>query len=204
MLSNAPRLWFQRLPSPERERALRKIECVQRLLIRRSDGWQSRSTVMQFPLLVEAICRDWIRVDYTRLPADICARAQSDRVIYHGREAEPHARLKLAALGWMKGEGAADAKAEVRMGGWIADAYSESYLWAVECGNTDASRLVDAIRWHRAPRFTILPFQRTHTDDHRARRLIAVDFYWRPSLTRWLEDHDVIGMRRAASALEFP
>jgi hypothetical protein len=188
MAINLPRLWFHGLPSPERERAIRKVRSVQRLLIRRSDGWRSRSEVMQHPLLVEAICRDWIRVDYTHLPERVCEAAQTRDVIYYGKEAEPHARLKLAALDWMRGEGATDAKAEVRLGGWIADAYSESYVWAIECGNTDASRLLDAIRWYRAPRFTVLPFQRAHTDDHRARRLIAVDFYWRPSLTRWLRN----------------
>lgn len=186
-----------------REAFWRGTKKLQRILIRRNDGWASRSLVQSHPLLVTAMLNGDLRVDMTRLPLFACEEAQAAKVRLHGKEGDDHARLKHAALAWMADEGAKDAQAEVRMGGWIADAYSEEYIWAIECGNTDASRLMDAIRWNRAPRFTVIPFQSTHWPNERVRRLIAVDFYWRPSLTQWVVDQEVIQLRSCAEALDY-
>lgn len=181
---------------------LRRTEVLQRLLVRHHDGWGRSSTVLKYPLLVAALCQRGLRGEMVKLPVSVCAAAQEEeRVLLHGTEGMAHARLKLAALKWMHREGAIDAKPEVRFEGWIADAYSEDFTWVVECGNTDASRLMDALRWRRVPRFTVIPFQRTHWPGERIRSLIGIDFYWPPSLQRWVEDREIESLRRAADVL---
>lgn len=187
----------------KQQAAIQICRKLQRILIRRNDGWASRNLVQSHPLLVAAVYNGDLHVDISRLPRSACEDAQNAKVRLHGKEGDDHARLKLAALGWMKSEGATDASAEVRMGGWIADAYSESHIWAVECGNTDASRLMDAIQWCRAPRFTVIPFQNTHWNNESVRRLIAVDFYWRPSLSKWVAYREAERLRSCADALDY-
>lgn len=182
---------------------LRRTQVLQRLLVRHNDGWGRSSTVLRYPLLVAALCQRGLRGQMVKLPVSACAAAQAEDCVHqHGTEGITHARLKLAALKWMQEEGAVDAEPEVHFEGWIADSYSDGFTWVVECDNTDASRLLDVLRWRRAPRFTVIPFQRTHWPGERVRSLIGVDFYWPPSLTRWVNDRELEELRAVVDHLD--
>ncbi len=137
-----------------------------------------------------------------RLPREAVSQALKLHVSRYGTEGKDHARLKAAALLWMRSEGAEDAAPEVRGIVGIADAYSAKANWIVECGHTRFSKLADAMSWEDRPRFTLLPFQPLRWNDGRKRRPIAIDFSWSPEVTADVVAEQWAAMERCAATLE--
>lgn len=172
------------------------------LFNRRCEAWGWRDSPGGSAATLAAFEDGRISVQMRRLPLAAVTEAQTARARRHGNESEEHARLKLAALLWMRSEGADDAELEARGIVGIADAYSEKANWIVECGNTRFSKLADAVLWEDAPRFTLIPYQNDDWEDGRPRRLIAIDFSWGKDLTKDLEEARYEGMRRAVMSLK--
>lgn len=166
--------------------AHRASRSLGRILVRRSDGWRTRSIVDRNPLVVEAVRLGLIRARLIRLPQSACERGQTEPPIYKGNECEDHARLKIAALAWMKAEGARDAALEVTVGRFRHDAASLRREWFVECGNTDAARIENLMCHEVPPRFTVIPYQRMLWRDRSVRRLLAIDLHWSADAGEWM------------------
>lgn len=173
-------------PPPNLRSVVAASRSLGKVLVRRSDGWRNRSIAMRNPLVIEAARNGFIRARLARLPLSVCEHAQTEAPIYTGNECEDHARLKIAALAWMKAEGAKDACLEQTAGRFRHDAYSQRKQWVVECGNTDAARIETLICCDPAPRLTIIPYQRMLWRNRSVRRLLAVDIWWHPELHEWM------------------
>jgi len=189
--------------SPEQSNTLSRTWLrLTNLFNRRCEAWGWRDTATEYPDALAAFEAGRIAVHIRRLPLDAVVTASRDKIWRHGNEGVDHARIKRAALLWMQGAGAADAKAEVRGVVGIADAYSDSANWIVECGNTRFGKLAEAITWEDTPRFTLIPFQDLERDDGTPRRLIAIDFSWSRDVTEDVENAQIERRRRAVRSLQ--
>jgi hypothetical protein len=175
---------------------------IDALFNRRCSRWGYRDSCTDRQATYRAFLAGRFRMTLRRVPAEWCRLALNAEVRCEGGEGEDHARLKLAALLWMRNDGADDATREARGIVGIADVYSKNANWIVECGNTRFGKLADAALWEDAPRFTLIPFQSLRRSDLSPRRFIAIDFAWTKELTADLEDARMYGLQIAADALE--
>ncbi|KIU36535.1 hypothetical protein SR39_06230 [Methylobacterium radiotolerans] len=114
----------------------------------------------------------------TRLPLLAVQTADHLALTTTRGEGYDHLLLKRTAREWMRAEGAADAREEMRGFGGRFDVYSRDADWIVECGNSSMQKLVDAICDEEHPRFTLVPYQAIAWSDGSMRRLAAIDFVW--------------------------
>lgn len=175
---------FRPVPNPRKgdpwptERARHLAERLEALFNRDPSGWPPRDGWIELGPVLKLIAFGEVHMRLIRLPLQACAEA-SERVIPGTRAESPeHARMKLAAVAWMRGAGARDAGAErVHVAG-RSDACSIAQDWIVECGHTRMGKLVDAIAGMPAGRFTLIPYQPLARWDRSVRRLLAVEFTW--------------------------
>ncbi|GJD55202.1 hypothetical protein MTDSW087_04955 [Methylobacterium dankookense] len=183
---------FEPPPNPGRGVEPRKLSNLmfrmERVFSRSRDGWGPRDIAADFPDLVAGFASGRIAVRIVRLPYEVCERASLEKPELCGTEGLQHARMKLAAEAWMRGEGASDARTEVRCLVGRADAFSPSQNWVVEVGNTPLRKLFVCVDHPTPHRFSLIPFQRAHWQDRSVRRLLALDFAWDPSLTREIDE----------------
>ncbi|MGC5779486.1 hypothetical protein [Methylobacterium sp. NFXW15] len=175
----------------------RNIVRLRRLFTRKPDGWGARSGIEAHRILGSLVGADRVTVMMHRLPLSSCSEAASVIAGSGARESVDHLHLKRAALLWMRENGATDAAEEVRGYDGRFDGYSADADWIVEVGNSSVDKLLDAIRDDECPRFTLIPFQRTHWLDGTPRRLIAVDFHWDDQLCADLTNEMVESQREA-------
>lgn len=161
---------------------------LQRLFSRLHDGWGPRDLACDHPDLVRGFTAGRIQMRMIHLPASVCAEAEQQKPMLHGTESLRHARMKLAAEAWMRGEGASDAQQEARCLVGQADCFSAARQWVVEVGNTPLRKLRVCVENPAGHRFTLIPYQRPFWRDGSVRPLIAADFAWDPSLWREIEE----------------
>ncbi|WP_238231576.1 hypothetical protein [Methylobacterium thuringiense] len=146
-------------------------------------AWSRRDCPTTIDLFLGAYAKGHLSVGLARIPLRHCLAAHAADPYPTGNESKRHARMKHAAVLWMRECGAADARDEVECAAGRADAYSATADWAVECGNTRIGKLVSCIECSKRPLFTLIPYQNEHRPDGRVRSLVGVHFAWSPQLT---------------------
>lgn len=160
------------------ERARHLATRLERLFNRDPSGWPPRDGWVELGPVLKLMAHGSVQIRLIRLPLQACAEASNRHIFGTRAESAEHIRLKLAAIAWMKGQGARDACAECVHVAGRSDACSIARDWIVECGHTRMGKLVDAIAGMRAGRFTLIPFQPLARWDQSVRPLLAIDFSW--------------------------
>ena len=174
------------------ERVHRMITGLTRLFNRDPDARRPLNRTDELAWLLYAYIEQDVKLRLVRISSETCMDAiLSHRIPRREHESFQHQYMKLAAVYWMREQGAADANSELTWYNFRVDAMSRKTKWIVECGNTPMRKLKMAVMEDTPPRFTLIPFQDMADDplySKRLRPLLGVDFTWSPALTKRLQE----------------